>query len=60
MDGRIDGRKDGWTDGQTLSYSGEDASRIGKLPQTGIWEKGGGGGGAVPISRNPNDLKFGR
>ena len=40
MDGQIDGRTDGRTDRQTLSYRGEDASRMGKLPQTGIWEKG--------------------
>ena len=57
-DGRIDGRMDGWTDGRRdPSYRGKDASRNGKLPQTGVWEKGGV---AVPISRDPNDLKFDR
>ena len=39
IDGRIDGRTDGWRD---PLYGGKDASRNGKPPQTGVWEKKGG------------------
>ena len=63
MDGQTDGLTDGWMDGRTDGETRHIEARM-HLEMENCLKlesgKKGGVGVAVPISRNPNDLKFGR
>ena len=61
MDGWMDGQTDGWMDGWTDRETRHIEARMHLEMENCLkLESGKKGGVAVPISRNPNDLKFGR